>query len=88
MRQMAPSPAQAPAMTLKLLQHWLTNQTVNGFTVQVLKLDLDGKVLAAVGKPGNGVGEFGEAHFVAVSPKGEIYVADSVNRAVQKFVKK
>ena len=61
---------------------------VNGFTGQLLKLDLDGKVLAAVGKPGNGVGEFGEAHFIAVSPKGEIYVADSVNRAVQKFVKK
>src|SRR6476646_4124281 len=45
---------------------------VNGFAGQVLKLDLDGKVLAAVGKPGNGVGEFGEAHFIAVSPKGEI----------------
>ena len=61
---------------------------VNGFAGQLLKLDLDGKVLAAVGKPGNGVGEFGEAHFIAVSPKGDIYVADSVNRAVQKFVKK
>src|SRR5262249_21128905 len=61
---------------------------VNGFTGQLLKLDLDGKVLAAVGKPGNGVGEFGEAHFVAVSPKGEVYISDSVNRLVQKFVKK
>src|SRR6476646_2786955 len=45
---------------------------VNGFAGQLLRLDLDGKVLAAVGKPGNGVGEFGEAHFIAVSPKGEI----------------
>jgi DNA-binding beta-propeller fold protein YncE len=61
---------------------------VNGFAGQVLRLDLEGKVLAAVGKPGNGVGEFGEAHFIAVSPKGEIYVADSVNRAVQKFVRR
>jgi sugar lactone lactonase YvrE len=63
---------------------------VNGFAGQLLKLDLDGKVLAAVGKPGAAGtwGEFGEAHFIAVSPKGEIYVADSVNRAVQKFVKK
>jgi sugar lactone lactonase YvrE len=62
---------------------------VNGFAGQLLKLDLDGKVLAAVGKPGAAGtwGEFGEAHFIAVSPKGEIYVADSVNRAVQKFVK-
>ena len=61
---------------------------VNGFAGQLLRLDLQGKVLAATGKPGTGVGEFGEAHFIAVSPRGEIYVADSVNAAVQKFVKK
>jgi hypothetical protein len=34
MREMAPTPEAAPAMTLKLLQTWLTNQTVNGFTIQ------------------------------------------------------
>ena len=34
MREMAPTPAAAPAMTLALLQHWLSDQTVNGFTVQ------------------------------------------------------
>jgi DNA-binding beta-propeller fold protein YncE len=61
---------------------------VNGFAGQLLRLDLQGKVLAATGKEGKGLGEFGEAHFVAVSPKGEIYVADSVNAAVQKFVPK
>ena len=61
---------------------------VNGFAGQVLRLDLNGTVLAATGKPGKGAGEFGEAHFIAVSPKGELYVADSVNSAVQKFVKK
>jgi sugar lactone lactonase YvrE len=61
---------------------------VNGFAGQVLRLDLNGQVIAATGKPGKGVGEFGEAHFIAVSPKGELYVADSVNSAVQKFVKK
>jgi hypothetical protein len=33
MREMAPTPAQAPAMTLQLFQHWLSNQTVNGFNV-------------------------------------------------------
>jgi DNA-binding beta-propeller fold protein YncE len=61
---------------------------VNGFTGQLLKLDLDGKVLAATGKPGKGLGEFGEAHVISVSPKGEVYIADSVNATVQKFVKK
>ena len=33
MRQMAPTAAAAPAMTLQLLKHWLTDQKVNGFTV-------------------------------------------------------
>ena len=61
---------------------------VNGFAGQVLKLDLNGKVLAAMGKPGKGLGEFGEAHMIAVSQKDEIYVADSVNAALVKFVKK
>ncbi len=61
---------------------------VNGFAGQLLRLDLDGKVLAATGKPGKGLGEFGEAHHVAVSPRGEIFVADTVNSALQKFVKK
>jgi len=61
---------------------------VNGFAGQVLRLDLNGKVLAAMGKPGKGPGEFGEAHMIAVSQKDEIYVADSVNAALVKFVKK
>jgi sugar lactone lactonase YvrE len=61
---------------------------VNGFTGQVVQMDLDGKVLAALGRPGKALGEFGEAHFIAVSPKQELYVADSVNGALVKFVKK
>jgi sugar lactone lactonase YvrE len=60
---------------------------VNGFAGQVVQMDLSGKVLAALGKPGKGPGEFGEAHFIAVSPKDEIFVADSVNGALVKFVK-
>jgi sugar lactone lactonase YvrE len=61
---------------------------VNGFAGQILQLDLNGQVLAATGKAGTGPGEFGEAHFIAVSPKGELFVADSVNSALLKFVKK
>ena len=60
---------------------------VNGFAGQLLQLDLDGKVVAALGKPGTALGEFGEAHMIAVSPKGEIYVADTVNATLTKFVK-
>jgi len=61
---------------------------VNGFAGQILQMDLNGQVLAATGKAGTGPGEFGEAHFIAVSPKGELFVADSVNSALLKFVKK
>jgi sugar lactone lactonase YvrE len=60
---------------------------VNGFAGQVVRMDLAGKVLAVVGRPGKGPGEFGEAHFIAVSPTQEIFVADSVNGALVKFVK-
>src|SRR5262245_26059133 len=56
---------------------------VNGFTGQILQLDLEGKVLGVYGK----MGEFGEAHNVAVSPKGEIFVGD-VTKGVLKFVRK
>jgi len=33
LRQLAPTPDQAPAFALQLFQHWLTNQTVNNLTV-------------------------------------------------------
>jgi hypothetical protein len=58
---------------------------VNGFTGQILKLDLEGKVVGVFGKAGTGAGEFGEAHYLTVSPKGEIYIAD-VTKGVMKFV--
>ena len=32
-REMAPTPADAPAMARRLFEHWLTDQTINGFTV-------------------------------------------------------
>ena len=61
---------------------------VNGFAGQLVQMDLEGKVLAVTGRPGKALGEFGEAHFLAVSPKDELFVADSVNGALVKFVKK
>ena len=61
---------------------------VNGFTGQILRLDASGKVLAAMGKPGTAPGEFGEAHFIAISPRNDLYVADSVNGQLMKFVRR
>ena len=60
---------------------------VNGFAGQLVELGLDGAVRAAMGKPGTAPGEFGEAHMLAVSPRGEVFVADSVNATLFKFVR-
>jgi hypothetical protein len=59
----------------------------SGFAGQILKLDKNGKPIAATGQPGKGLGEFGEAHFLTVGRGGEIYVADPINGIPQKFVK-
>ena len=61
---------------------------VNGFAGQLVRMDLNGKVLGAIGKPGKGPGEFGEAHMIAVNDRDEIFVADSANGALMKFVRK
>jgi sugar lactone lactonase YvrE len=61
---------------------------VSGFAGQILKLDANGKAIAATGQPGKGLGEFGEAHYMTMGPQGEIYVADTVGSKLHKFVKK
>jgi hypothetical protein len=45
-------------------------------------------VLGSTGSQGKGPGQFGEAHFLAVTAQGEVYVADTLNWRVQKFVRK
>jgi hypothetical protein len=37
---------------------------------------------------GKALGKYGEAHYIAVSTRGEIYVADTLNWRVQKYVKR
>ena len=59
-----------------------------GFAGQILKLDRNGKAVAATGQPGKALGQFGEAHYLTLGPKGEIYVADTVNAVLHKFVKR
>jgi hypothetical protein len=57
-----------------------------GFDGQIVKLDKNGRVLGVTGRPGDGPNEYGEAHDLAVSARGEIFVADVVNRRLQKLV--
>jgi DNA-binding beta-propeller fold protein YncE len=61
---------------------------LSGFAGQILKLDANGKAIAATGQPGKGLGEFGEAHYMTMGPGDEIYVADTVNAKLHEFVKK
>jgi DNA-binding beta-propeller fold protein YncE len=61
---------------------------VSGFSGQILKLDANGKAVAAMGQPGKALGEFGEAHYLTIHRDGAIYVADTVKPALHKFVKK
>lgn len=68
-------------------QHiWLAH----GHTGLIMKLDLDGKVLGTIEGSGQGktLGRYGEAHYIAVSARDEIFVADTLNWRVQKYVRK
>jgi DNA-binding beta-propeller fold protein YncE len=60
----------------------------SGFAGQILKLDSNGKAIAAMGQPGKALGEFGEAHYMAIASNGDIYVADTINAVLHKFVRK
>jgi len=60
----------------------------HGHAGQIMKLDLEGNVLGATGRQGKGIGEYGEAHYLALSrDEKAIYVADTLNWRVQKLVK-
>ncbi len=59
---------------------------VSGFSGEILRLDADGKAIGAVGQPGPGLGEFGEAHYMTIAPNGDIYVADTVKPALHRYV--
>ena len=60
----------------------------NGHHGQIIRLDMSGRILGMTGTTGKAPGQYGEAHFIAVAPTGEIYVADTLNWRVQKYVRK
>jgi len=65
-------------------QIWIST----GADGQMMHIDPAGKVLGYAGKRGTGLGETSEAHMLAVAPNGDVYVADTVGKKVEKFVKK
>ena len=60
----------------------------HGHTGLVKRLDLEGNVLGECGGQGKVPGRYGEAHYIAVSARGEVYVTDTLNWRVQKYVKR
>ncbi len=60
----------------------------HGHAGKIMKLDLNGNVLGATGGQGKGPNRYGEAHFLALDRKEDIYVADTLNWRVQKLVKR
>ena len=58
-----------------------------GFDGEFAKVDMDGNVLGAIGSPGTGNGQFGEAHALTMDAAGNAYISDVINRRVQKFAK-
>jgi DNA-binding beta-propeller fold protein YncE len=60
----------------------------NGHHGQLIRLDRNGAIAGMTATVGKAPGQFGEAHFLAVSAQGDIYVADTLNWRVQKYVKK
>ena len=63
-------------------QLWMTT----GMDGMVLKLDWNGKILGKIGQLGWEKNEFGEAHFMSLSPDGKtMWVTDTVNNNVKKL---
>jgi DNA-binding beta-propeller fold protein YncE len=61
---------------------------VSGYAGQILRLDENGKAVGMTGQPGKGLGEFGEAHYLAIASNGDIFVADTIKPDLHRFVKK
>ena len=56
-----------------------------GFDAQIVKLDMSGRVLGVIGQPGEGDGEFGEAHDIVVASDGSILISDVINRRLTRY---
>lgn len=59
----------------------------SGFDGEWAKLDMDGNIIGSLGRPGDGLGEFGEGHFMVVDDAGDVYIADAVSSRVHLFRK-
>ncbi len=56
-----------------------------GFDGQLAKVDMTGRVLGAIGRPGRENGQFGEAHALTLDFDNNAYIADVINLRIQKY---
>ncbi len=59
-----------------------------GFDGQLARLDSDGNVMGAIGRPGQQNGQFGEAHALTLDRDDNVYISDVINRRIQKFARR
>ncbi len=59
-----------------------------GFDGELAKVDMEGNVLGAIGSPGTGNGQFGEAHALTLDSASNVYISDVILRRIQKFAKR
>lgn len=63
-------------------QIWMTS----GRDGQLMRLDWNGNILGFIGKEGFGENDFGEAHYITMTPDGRtIYIADAVNNDIKRL---
>ena len=60
-----------------------TSDSANG---RIYKMDLDGNVLGAFGKPGKLLGQLGWVHEIACPSENTLFVAELLNWRVQKLI--
>jgi hypothetical protein len=58
----------------------------DGYNNRILKLDLDGKIIGAIGEHGKLPGQFNLVHHIAVAPSGNLYAGEITNLRAQRFV--
>jgi len=66
-------------------QKWIYVMNQNNAQVEVFER-ATGKHLTSFGRPGTFVGEFNQAHGIAVDSKGRVYIAENRGRRVMRFV--
>lgn len=63
-------------------QLWMTT----GQDGQLMRLDWNGNILGVIGQEGFGANDFGEAHYMTMTPDGKtIYISDTVNNDVKRL---